>query len=206
MGPVWRPNRDPSIRFWASVHWPMDPSTRNLRKWIRDLGDLGGQTLRFAGALGGRREESSRLLVVGTPEFEPWHFVAHMSEEAERQRRTDLRPTLMRWEVPPGAPAHLAVSVDEIAHASRDQTVLVLPARSRSWEMLERVADAKRRGARIMSVHRGDTDLAGLSHEMLSVDPFRADHDYDVTQHIVTDVAPGREQRAPARWRLRRSP
>ena len=72
--------------------------------------------------------------------------------------------------------------------------------------MLERVADAKRRGARIMSVHRGDTDLAGLSHEMLSVDPVRADHDYDVTQHIVTDVAPGREQRAPARWRLRRSP
>jgi len=100
------------------------------------------------------------------------------------------------------------VSVDEIAHASRDQTVLVLPARSRSWEMLERVADAKRRGARIMSVHRGDTDLADLSHEMLSVDPFRADHDYDVTQHIVTDVAPGRAHDARTRraWGLLRRP
>ena len=71
--------------------------------------------------------------------------------------------------------------------------------------MLERVADAKRRGARIMSVHRGDTDLADLSHEMLSVDPLRADHDYDVTQHIVTDVPPDASS-APARWRLRRSP
>ncbi|MGA2306563.1 MAG: hypothetical protein ABSH29_20610 [Acidimicrobiales bacterium] len=184
----------------------MDPSTRNLRKWLRDLGDLGVQTVHFAGALGGSREESNRLLVVGTPEFEPWHFVAHMSEEAERQGRSDLRPTLMRWEIPAGAPAHLAVSVDDIAHATRNQTVLVVPSRTRSWEMLERVSDAKRRGARIMSVHRGDDDLADLSHEMLSVDPRRADHDYDVTQHIVTDVAPGHALRAQARWRLRRSP
>jgi hypothetical protein len=178
----------------------MDPSARNLRKWIRDLGDLGAQTLQFAGALGGRRETSSGLLVVGTPEFEPWHFVAHMSEEAERQGRNDLRPTLMRWEVPPGAPAHLARSVDEITHATRDQTVLVVSSRARSWEMLERVSDAKRRGARIMSVHRGDDDLADLSHEMLSVDPLRADRDFEVTQHIVTDVAPGHEQRARPRW------
>jgi hypothetical protein len=178
----------------------MDPSARNLRKWIRDLGDLGAQTLQFAGALGGRRETSSGLLVVGTPEFEPWHFVAHMSEEAERQGRGDLRPTLMRWEVPAGAPAHLARSVDEITHATRDQTVLVVSSRTRSWEMLERVSDAKRRGARIMSVHRGDDDLADLSHEMLSVDPLRADRDFEVTQHIVTDVAPGHEQRGRARW------
>ena len=181
----------------------MDPSNRNLRKWLRDLGDLGAQTLQFAGALGGRRETSSGLLVVGTPEFEPWHFVAHMSEEAERQGRIDLRPTLMRWEIPPGAPAHLAVSADDIAHATRDQTVLVVSSRTRSWEMLERVSDAKRRGARIMSVHRGDDDLADLSHEMLSVDPRRADHDYDVTQHIVTDVAPGRAPHARTRWAWR---
>jgi hypothetical protein len=138
----------------------MDPSSRNLKKWIRGLGDLGVQTLHFAGVLGGRGEESNRLLVMGTPEFEPWHFVAHMSEESERQGRSDLRPTLMRWAVPPGAPAHLAVSVDEITHATRNQTVLVVSSRARSWEMLERVSDAKRRGARIMSVHRGDDDLA----------------------------------------------
>jgi hypothetical protein len=185
----------------------MDPSNRNLRKWLRDLGELGVQTVQFAGALGGRREESNRLLVVGTPEFEPWHFVAHMSEEAQRQGRSDLRPTLMRWEIPAGAPAHLAVSVDDIAQATRDQTVLVLPSGTRSSELLSRVSDAKRGGARIMSVHRGDDDLADLSHEMLSVDPLRADRDYDVTQHIVTDVAPGHALRpgAAARWRLRRS-
>jgi hypothetical protein len=188
------------MHLWSSVHWPMDPSTRTLRKWLSDLGDLGAQTVHFAGALGGRREESNRLLVVGTPEFEPWHFVAHMSEEAGRQGRTDLRPTLMRWEIPAGAPAHLAVSVDDIAHATRHQTILVVPSGTRSWEMLERVSDAKRRGARIMSVHRGDDDLADLSHEMLSVDPRRADHDYDVTQHIVTDVAPGHTLRPRTRW------
>jgi hypothetical protein len=58
-----------------------------------------------------------------------------------------------------------------------------------------------------MSVHRGDDDLADLSHEMLSVDLRRADHDYDITQHIVTDVAPGHALDARTRraWgRLRR--
>ena len=59
-----------------------------------------------------------------------------------------------------------------------------------------------------MSVHRGDTELADLSHEMLSVDPLPADRDYDVTQHIVTDVAPGHELDARTRraWGLRRRP
>jgi len=195
-----RLERDPSTIGSSWLHWPMDVSTRNLKKWIRDLGDLGVQTLSFAGALGGCREASHRLLVVGTPEFEPWHFVAHLSEEAQRQGRVDLRPTLMRWKVPPGAPAHLAVSVDTIAHATRDQTVLVVSSHFRSWEMLERVSDAKRRGARIMSVHRGDDDLADLSHEMLSVDPRRADRDFEVTQHIVTDAAPAGGQHTRTRW------
>jgi hypothetical protein len=77
----------------------MDVSTRNLKKLIRDLGELGVQTLNFAGALGSRREASNRLLVVGTPEFEPWHFVAHLSEEADRDFDvtqhivTDVAPT-----------------------------------------------------------------------------------------------------------------
>jgi hypothetical protein len=35
---------------------------------------------------------------------------------------------------------------------------------------------------------------------MLSVDPFRADRDFEVTQHIVTDAAPSGGQHPRMRW------
>jgi DNA-binding MurR/RpiR family transcriptional regulator len=97
---------------------------------------------------------------------------------------------LLRWEVPPGSPAHLAVSVDELAHVTGRQTLLILSDCARSPELLERVSDARKHGARIMAMHRGDEDLNDLSHEVLSVDPLRDDRDFDLTQHLVTDVAP----------------
>jgi hypothetical protein len=54
----------------------METSTKSTKKWVRHLGALGLETLHFAHALGGRRDTSERLMVIGTPEFEPWHFVA----------------------------------------------------------------------------------------------------------------------------------
>src|SRR5580692_2610624 len=131
----------------------METSARNVKKWVRHLGDLGIQTLHFANALGGRRYMSDRLLVMGTPEFEPWHFVAHLAEEAKRDHRADLIPTLVRWQVPQGAPAHLAVSLSELSQLTRNQTLLVVSSCSDSPLLLERVTDAKKRGARIMAVH-----------------------------------------------------
>jgi hypothetical protein len=178
----------------------METSTRNVKKWVRHLGDLGVQTLHFANALGGRRYESDRLLVMGTPEFEPWHFVAHLAEEAKRDHRADLIPTLVRWQVPQGAPAHLAVSLSELSQLTRNQTLLVVSSCSDSPLLLERVTDAKKRGARIMAVHRDDEELADISHEMLSVDPLRDDRDFDLTQHLVTDIAPMVERQERRRW------
>jgi hypothetical protein len=178
----------------------METSARSVKKWVRLLGDLGLQTLHFANALGGRRDTSNRLLVVGTPQFEPWHFVAHLAEEAKRGGRADLAPTLIRWDVPPGSPAHLSFSVNEVAQMTRSQTLLVVSSCSDSPELLERVTDAKKHGARILAVHRGDLALADLSHEMLSVDPVRTDHDFDLTQHLVTDLAPMVELQERRRW------
>jgi hypothetical protein len=51
-----------------------------------------------------------------------------------------------------------------------------------------------------MAVHRDDADLADLSHEMLSVDPVRGDHDFDLTQHLITDIAPMVERQERRRW------
>ncbi len=144
---------------------------------------------------------SDRLLVMGTPEFEPWHFVAHLAEEAKRDDRADLIPTLVRWEVPQGAPAHLAFTLRELSQLTRHQTLLIVSSSSHSPQLLERVTDAKKRGARIMAVHRDDGDLADISHEMLSVDPLRDDHDFELTQHLVTDIAPMVERQERKRWR-----
>lgn len=179
----------------------METSTKSVKQWVRHLGPLGIDTLHFARALGGRRNTSDRLVVIGTPEFEPWHFVAHLAEEAKRGHRADLIPTLVRWEVPQAAPAHLSVSLSELGQLTRSQTLLIVSPCSHSPQLLERVTDVKKRGARIMAVHRADDDLADISHEMLSVDPLRDDHDFDLTQHLVTDAAPMAELQERRRWR-----
>ena len=168
----------------------MDTSGGASRRWARILGQVGKEARLFAGALGGRQDRSSDLLVVGVPQFEPWHFCAHLGEQAARYGRVDLVPTLLRWTVPSGAPSHLAVPVDALMSASRNQTVLVINPLGEAPELMERVADAKRHGARIMALHRGHPDLIDLSHETLLVDPLRPDRDFELTQHLVTDLTP----------------
>jgi hypothetical protein len=49
--------------------------------------------------LGDRQDRSEDLFVVGLPQFEPWHFCAHLGEQAARYGRVDLVPTLLRWTV-----------------------------------------------------------------------------------------------------------
>ncbi len=168
----------------------MDISGSTMRRWLRELGPFGAETCRFARRLGDTSPSSERLFVLGTPDFEPWHFVAHLGEQATRYGRTDLVPTLMRWRVPANAPAHLSVGVNNVAQACRRDTFLVIAPGGEAPELLERVADAKRVGSRIMSMHRDQGDLADLSHEALSVDPSRDERAFEITQHVVTDSAP----------------
>jgi hypothetical protein len=177
----------------------MDVAESVQRRWARILGSLGKETRLFAQALGDRPDWSSRLFVVGVPDFEPWHFAAHMGEEATRHRRKDLVPTLLRWDVPAGAPPHLSVSVDTLLQATSRQTVLVVsPSGDGAPELLERVSDAKRRGSRIMTLHRGCAELTDLSHETLSVDVSRPERHFDLTQHVVTDLSPRSAERTSA--------
>ncbi|MGD0391147.1 MAG: hypothetical protein ABSC41_00735 [Acidimicrobiales bacterium] len=168
----------------------MDISGSTVRRWLRELGPFGAETCRFARKLGDTSPSSERLFVLGTPDFEPWHFVAHLGEQATRYGRTDLVPTLMRWQVPANAPAHLSVGVNQVAQASRRDTFLVIAPGGDAPELLERVADAKRVGSRILSMHRAQADLDDLSHEALSVDPSRDVRAFEITQHVVTDSAP----------------
>jgi hypothetical protein len=146
----------------------VDASGAATRRWAKALGELGKEACLFARTLGDRQDRSTDLFVVGIPQFEPWHFCAHLDEQAAWSGRADLVPTLLRWSITPGAPSHVAVSVDTLASASRNQTVLVIHPFGDALPQLCRVADARRHGARVMTLHRGHPDLIHLSHETLS--------------------------------------
>ena len=167
----------------------METGHASIRHLVRSLGDLGREAKVFGQALGSGNRGIGKLMIVGTPTYEPWHFTAHMADEARRRGRSDLSPTLVRWQIDVGAPAHLSVSVDEVAHASPEMTVLVIPDRDDPG-LLERVNDAHRRGARVMTIERAGTTLADCSHELLTVGADHSERDYDACQHLVTSVTP----------------
>ncbi len=123
---------------------------------------------RFADALRGAGHEPGRMLLLGSRDAEPWHLAAHLTEAAHRAGRPCLAPTLVRHLVPAGAPAHLAVGLDALAAADRGTTVLTVSATRLDDGLLERLADAGRRGAGLFAVHAGDPDLAGLTRADLT--------------------------------------
>src|ERR1700722_19521248 len=167
----------------------MDIEGRSSRRWIRQLGQFGAESRRFAQILGGRHR-STRLLVVGTEGAEPWHFTAHLAEQAERCGRNDLAPTLLRWKVPPGAPRHLAMPMESLTEVSRTETVLVVSPYGESDALLNRVEDARRQGARVLAIHRECSELVDLSHDGLPVGSWANHHEVEVGQHLVTNLAP----------------
>lgn len=118
-----------------------------------------------------RVPEPGRLLLVGTPEEEPWHLAAHLDDESRYSGLAQLSPTLVRWAPPAGAPAHLAVTMARLEAASRRETVFVVAPEAAPETLLERVADARRVGATVLSIDRGDDELGALVHDRLVVPP-----------------------------------
>jgi hypothetical protein len=111
------------------------------------------------------------LLLVGTPTEEPWHLTAHLDDEARWFDLPELTPTLVRWSAPTGAPPHLAIGLSRLEQAGRGETVMIVAPDEPTAPLLERVADARRSGAIVLSVDAGDSDLNELAHESLVVPP-----------------------------------
>ena len=137
--------------------------------------------------------DAGGLLVVGTPTEDPWHFAAHLDDEARWSNQPHLTPVLVRWSPPPGAPAHLAIGLDRLEHAQRGETVFVVAPDSPSAPLLERVADARKIGATVFAMESGDKELEELAHETLIV-PATASTglvvpDFDVVSHLVSSAA-----------------
>ncbi|MBD0711782.1 MULTISPECIES: hypothetical protein [unclassified Streptomyces] len=148
-----------------------------------------GAARRFAGAL--RSSVVPRrggLLLVGTEAYEPWHLAAHLVDEAAWSGLPELAPTLVRHRVRPDAPAHLAVGLGRLEAAGRGATLLVVAPERPDEGLLQRVYDARRAGATVLSLDGGDTEVRGLAHEALTVAE-GAGVDLDMVQHLVSAAA-----------------
>jgi hypothetical protein len=133
------------------------------------------------------------LLVVGTPEDEPWHLTAHLDEESRLSGAPGLSPTLVRWSPPPDAPPHLRVGMVRLERAERGETVLVVGTGLAPAPLLERVNDARKR-ATILALDQGDPELEQLAHEALTVAPETAPVSFDAAQHLVSSAAGDRAE------------
>ncbi|MFE2422224.1 hypothetical protein [Streptomyces hokutonensis] len=148
-----------------------------------------GATRRFAGVLRGSVvAHGGGLLLVGTPAYEPWHLAAHLVDEAAWSGTPELAPTLVRHDARPSDPAHLAVGLGRIEAARRGETLLVVSPEGPGDPLLERVHDARRAGATVLSLGSEDRELASLAHESLAV-PDGTDLDLDTVQHLVSAAA-----------------
>ncbi|MFC9606593.1 hypothetical protein ACFTTN_24435 [Streptomyces niveus] len=111
------------------------------------------------------------LLLVGTRTYEPWHLAAHLVDEAAWSGRPELAPLLVRHRVRPSDPAHLAVGLGRLASAGRGETLLLVAPERPDGGLLERVHDARRAGATVLSLGTGDPEVVGLAHDALTITP-----------------------------------
>ncbi|MGI5270576.1 hypothetical protein ACQEUU_15600 [Nonomuraea sp. CA-218870] len=163
--------------------------------WVERTREL-GRALRTTRSPGG-------LLLVGTPDDEPWHLTAHLADEARLSGLPQLAPTLVRWSPPPGAPAHLRVGLERIERAARGETLFVVAGQQAPVPLLERVDDARRTGATVLALESGDPELAGLAHDAIAV-PEHAPISFDGAQHLVSAAAGEIAQQPGLRERLAR--
>ena len=158
-------------------------------------------------ALGLRQATRSQggLLLVGTPDEEPWHLTAHLDEESRMSGAPELAPTLLRWSPPPDAPPHLRIDLTRLDEVRPGETLFVVGSQAAPDALLERVHSV-RKVATILAMDQGDPELEQLAHEVLTVRPGTAPVSFDAAQHLVSSAAgaAGESRRAGLRERLGR--
>ncbi|GAA1114217.1 hypothetical protein GCM10009605_54620 [Nocardiopsis composta] len=166
--------------------------------WVERTEDF-ARALRRTNAPGG-------LMLLGTPQEEPWHLAAHLGDEARFSGLPQLAPSLVRWNPPPGAPPHLSIGLDRLADAGRGQTLFVVnDAPEAPIPLLERVDDARRSGATVLALDQGDRELEMLAHDAISLEPGRSPVTFEGLQHLVSTAAGRMEDRRKGGFRERLS-
>lgn len=126
------------------------------------------------------------LLIVGTPTDEPWHFTAHLRDEAEYAGAPELMPTLVRWSPPAGAPEHLAVDLRRLEQTGRGESLLIVAPTLAPDPLLERIDDARGRGASVFAVAGDDPQLEQLADEALLLDGSTPSVNFEAMTHLVS--------------------
>ncbi len=150
---------------------PVDSSRVDLLRDVLASTGWVDRTRGFARSLRRSTDSGRGLLLVGTPTQEPWHLAAHLDDESRYAGIPTLRPTLVRWAPPPGAPEHLSYGLERLEAARRGETLFVVAPDDPTEALLERLADARRIGATLLTIDAGESDLVGLAHEQLVVPP-----------------------------------
>jgi hypothetical protein len=183
----------------------MDSEQTNLLRELLNGTAWLGECRGFARTVRRAPRSPGGLLLVGTPQEEPWHLAAHLDTEAGLAGLPQLSPTLVRHQVPDGAPPHLAVPLDRLVAARKGEAVLVVAPDEPGVPLLERVDDARRRGAAILTVAEGEDtsgELLSLSHEALLVPENGVVPGFDAAQHLLAVSAGEPERRGGFRDRL----
>lgn len=142
-----------------------------------------GAVQRVAESLAWSGRRSGRLLVLGTPGYEPWHLVAHL----QASPLAASAPALLRWSVPAGAPAHLSLGLDRLADCAPSDTVLVVAGEQPNDDLLQRLDDARRHGNTVLGLATGQpAELDQVTHELAVV---RGEH-FDHAQHYLPVARP----------------
>lgn len=147
------------------------------------------RTEQFGRSLRRSTHDPGGLLLVGTPEEEPWHIAAHLSDEARWSDLPEISPTLVRWAPHGDAPPHLRFDLGRIEAARRGETVFVVTPQPTPPPLLERLFDARRVGATVFALDGGDSELETLANEAIAVDPDDAAVSFDAVQHLVSAAA-----------------
>jgi hypothetical protein len=180
----------------------MDASqVRALRELLSTTG-WPERTQHFARSLRACTRVPGGLLLFGPRDDEPWHLAAHLDDESRLAGLPEISPTLVRWDPPPGAPAHLSVGLDRLEAARRGETLLVVSEEAAAEGVLERVDDARRVGATIFALDGDDEELRGLAHESLTVPAAEPAISFEAAQHLVSAAAGEPHTRRGLRDRL----
>ena len=135
------------------------------------------RTRSFAHTLRTSTRQPGGLLLVGTPDEEPWHLAAHLGDEARLSGVAELVPTLVRYAPPPDAPAHLSVTMARLEAARRGETVFVVAEDDVPEGLLSRAWDARKLGATVLAIDSGQTELESIAHESIVVPTVGAGED-----------------------------
>src|SRR5216683_2683819 len=147
------------------------------------------RTRAFAQGLRRATRSQGGLLLVGTPDEEPWHLTAHLDEESRLSGIPELMPTLVRWQVPEGAPSHLRVGLERLEAAQRGETLFVVSPSTAPVPLLERVDDARRVGATIFALDQGNPELGALAHETMTIRPgLPGAVSFGAAQHLISSA------------------